>query len=219
MSKKVTIINHKKERRFFRYKAIKKLVFKDDSFLYESGWMESIKRGYPCNADGEPLPWMNYAIIAILEERLKSNMNLFEYGSGYSTMFYAKRVKEVTSVEYNQYWFEKIQDMVPENVKVIFQSKDVDGEYCRCVNRESSEYDVIIVDGRDRVNCIKQAIQSTSEDGVIILDNSERDKYREGVEFAHSKNFKSIELKGVAPGNRHLYGAIIFYRENNCFNL
>lgn len=214
-----TITSHGRKRRFYRLKAIKKLISKADSFLYTTGWMESLKSGYPCDVDGKPVPWMNYAIIAFLEERLDSNMTLFEFGSGYSTLFFAERVNEVTSVEYNRYWFDMVLKMVPENVEMIFQENDIDGEYCRCVSKKSVNYDVIIVDGRDRVNCIRQAVDALTENGVIILDNSEREKYREGVEYAHTRGFKSIEFKGIAPANRHLYGAMVFYREKNCFGL
>ncbi len=54
-------------------------------FLHKSGWMESKKRNYPCRSNGNELPWMNFSVIAFLEERLNKDQSLFEFGSGYST--------------------------------------------------------------------------------------------------------------------------------------
>ncbi|TMI90033.1 MAG: class I SAM-dependent methyltransferase [Bacteroidetes bacterium] len=41
-------------------------------------------------------------------------MNIFEYGSGGSTFFWASRVKHITSVEHDRSWFEKIKMVLKE---------------------------------------------------------------------------------------------------------
>lgn len=85
-----------------RYKAYKILIRDPDSYLYLTGWMDSLKESKPIDANGNPIPWMNFTIIKILEDRLTNDLNIFEYGSGYSTNFYAQKVKAVTSVEYDE---------------------------------------------------------------------------------------------------------------------
>src|SRR5262245_16177519 len=52
------------------------------------------------------VPWFSYSAIDFLEGFLKPNMAVFEYGSGGSTVFFARRVKSVLSVEDNSQWFE-----------------------------------------------------------------------------------------------------------------
>ena len=79
----------------------------------EADLIESLKRGYPCRSDGDEVPWMNYSIVSILNDRLRPDMKLFEFGSGYSTLFYAKRVNRVASVEYDRGWFDRMQSRVP----------------------------------------------------------------------------------------------------------
>ena len=86
------------------------------SFLHESGCMESMKRGYPCRGDGAVLPWMNYPVITLLEQWLKNDFSVFEYGSGYATLFYARLVKNVTSVEHNDGWYSQLKKSFPASV-------------------------------------------------------------------------------------------------------
>src|SRR4051812_14883663 len=47
------------------------------------------------------IPWFSYAAIDFLDAALRTNMTVFEYGSGGSTLFFAKRAKSVFTVEDN----------------------------------------------------------------------------------------------------------------------
>lgn len=59
--------------------AFRKLVIGKKSYLHITGWIESLRRGYPCDSEGSEVPWMNYSIISILKERLNNELKLFEY--------------------------------------------------------------------------------------------------------------------------------------------
>ena len=83
---------------------INTLLINKKSYIRSTGYLQSFKQGYPCDENGEFLPWMNYPVITFLKERLNKNINIFEFGSGYSTRFYAERVNTVTSLEYDQFW-------------------------------------------------------------------------------------------------------------------
>lgn len=181
--------------------------------------MDSLKESKPIDANGNPIPWMNFTIIKILEDRLTNDLNIFEYGSGYSTNFYAQKVKAVTSVEYDEEWLEVIRPMVPDHVKLIFRTQDVDSEYCRSICSTDEKYDVVIVDGRDRVNCIKQSIASLSPSGVILLDDSQRNSYQEGINFALTNGFKALNFEGLKATGSGIDRTTIFYREGNCLNI
>jgi len=71
-----------------------RLVWRPTSYLHLTGWVESHKRGYPCDRTGMEVPWMNYSVVAFLKERLNQKMSVFEYGCGYSTLFYSRLVKK-----------------------------------------------------------------------------------------------------------------------------
>ena len=195
------------------------LIVHDNTYLHTTGWMRSMQEHKPVDKNGTVLPWMNYAIIHFLKKSLNKNINLFEYGSGYSTLFYANLVKTVTSVEYDKIWMERIKKTLPENAKITYQQKDKDGRYCRTVNITNQKYDVVIIDGRDRINCIKQSIESLSEFGVIILDDSQRERYKEGIEFAIQLGFRSLDFEGLKPTGLVIERTTILYRNNNCLNI
>ena len=178
-----------------------------------------MRRGYPCRTNGEAIPWMNYPVIDFLEHRLHRDMKLFEYGSGFSTSFYAKRVSHVSSVEYDLAWFEQVNSAIPDNVTLIYHEQDVDGAYCRAIQGSGERYDVVIVDGRDRVNCVMQSIPALSESGVIILDDSERPRYADAFTYALEHGFRIMEFEGLKPTKLKPAKTSIFYREKNCLEI
>jgi len=195
------------------------LLFDRDSYLVQTGFINTYKVGFPCTPDGKPLPWLNYSVITFFEGHLEKNIRLFEFGSGYSTLFFAERVDHVISVEYDREWFTKIKSIAPQNATLIFCEKNYDGNYCRTINKMNELFDMIIVDGRDRVNCIKQACNCLSTKGVIILDDAKRPRYKPGIEFLLSQGFKMIEFEGLEPCGFSLNRTTIFYRGNNCLGL
>ena len=103
-------------------------------------------------------------------------------------------VHRVTSVEYDDVWFQLIKKNLSENVELVYQQADIDTEYCRVITSSGRKHDVVIVDGRDRVNCVKQSIESWSERGVVVLDDSMRERYREGITWLKERGFRALCL-------------------------
>jgi len=200
-------------------KLLRRLLTKDNSFLYETGWIDSALNGKPCDHEYEQIPWMNYQILIFLKERLKKNFDLFEFGSGFSTFFYAKKCKSVFSVEHNDEWYKQVSSTLPENASIIYKNEDIDGEYCRVIRQSDLFYDVVIVDGRDRVNCMKQSVDALSERGVILLDDSERDGYQEGIKFLVKCGFRLLNFEGLKPNKYRLSRSTLFYKDGNCFGI
>jgi hypothetical protein len=173
----------------------------------------------PVGIDYEPLPWISYPAIDLLKDRLNRGMHLFEYGIGNSTLFYASRVASVTGVEHDINWIEKIKPYAPENVKIIYRPLEYGGEYSKAIVSESKKYDLIIVDGRDRVNCIKQSILAIKDTAVIILDDSQRENYAPGRKALAESGYKHIDFWGVSPGYLTRVCTTIFYKNSNCLGI
>lgn len=76
-----------------------------------------------------------------------------------------------------------------------------------------------VIDGRDRINCIKCSVDSLAEDGVIIFDNSDLPKYQEGINYLIDIGFKKIDFIGISPVTPHNNCTSVFYRYNNCLNI
>jgi len=162
---------------------------------------------------------MNYAIVHFLEERLHKNHALFEFGSGYSTLFYADRVASVESVENSAYWYEQMNAQVPANANVTLVPADIDGDYCRSILNLNKTYDVVIIDGRDRANCLLQSLTKLSPKGVVILDDSSRERYKPLIAIALEHGFRFLHFEGLKPTATGLHRSTLFYRSENCFNI
>jgi protein-L-isoaspartate O-methyltransferase len=201
------------------YMAYARLIADKKSFLYSTGWMRSMWENKPLDAEGNLVPWLNVPTTRLLEERLNPDLTMFEFGSGYSTLFFASRVKSVCSVESDKAWFDTLKPKLLDNVTLLFQEQDVDGQYCRSITATGKQYDVVIVDGRDRVNCVKQSFAALSPRGVIVLDDSQRDYYQGAIAFAKDHGFKSLTLEGTKAIDKESCSATFFYRTGNCFDI
>ena len=49
--------------------------------------------------DGNPIPWYTYPAIEYLSQFDYSQKKIFEFGTGYSSMYWAKRAQKVISIE------------------------------------------------------------------------------------------------------------------------
>ena len=200
------------------------LCTRKKSYLFRTGWVKSNLVGYPCDAQGNELPWMNYSFIFFIKERLKRDMIVLEFGEGYSTIFWAKYCKMVFCIEHETFFSELIADKLPHNAQEFLQSPDdrvLYSEKARIVSERNQDlmFDIIVIDGMDRIDCCVKSIDYLEEEGVIIWDDSGRIKYKEGFQFLHERGFKSIEFEGLKPGDRHVDRTAIFYRSNNCLNI
>ena len=195
------------------------LSFNDKGYLDEIGWFNAYDSKSPVDRDNNPIPWVTYSFIDFIKTHLKKQHSVFEFGSGNSTFFYAKYAGLVVSVEHDKEWYDKIVSTKPENSEMIFCELVRDGDYCRMPVKLEEKFDIIIVDGRDRVNCCKQAVNAVSANGVIVLDDSERDFYREGINFLKSKGYKELSFSGIAPGLFYFKSTSVFYKPDNCLDI
>jgi precorrin-6B methylase 2 len=144
-------------------------------------------------------------------------MTVFEYGSGSSTQYFSGKVKQVYSVEHDKDWFKKVNDSLAKNCKVFY--RELNNGYENAIKEVNINFDFVLVDGRNRVACIKEAVNYLDEKGVLILDNSEREEYKEGIDYMLKKGFKKIDFFGIAPGLISFGCTTVFYRSDNCLNI
>ena len=188
-------------------------------YLAEIGWFKTLKSKSPVDENGEPIPWVTYSFIDFIKDRIQKDHRVFEFGSGNSTFFYAKMAGKVVSVEHDQDWFNKISAGKPANSEMIYCSLETDGKYCRMPLSLDQKFNVVIVDGRDRVNCCKQAVNALSPDGVIVLDDSERDFYEPAIHYLAGLGFKQLPFSGISPGLFYRKSTTIFYKAENCLGI
>lgn len=195
------------------------LSYGHKGYLATIGWFTAFDTKQAVDAEGQPLPWVTYSFIDFIKPRLNKNLSIFEYGSGNSTLFYAKNVRRVVSVEHDEAWYHKIVNEKATNAEMIFTALEKDGEYSQKAKLLNEQFDIIIVDGRDRVNCCKHSVDALSTNGVLVLDDSERDFYDEARVFLTAKGFKEISFSGISPGMFYHKATSIFYKPDNCLGI
>ena len=190
-----------------------------DSGVLEDGWFKSYYTRQSVDLRGNPIPWCTYSFLKFIEPRLKEHFNIFEYGCGNSTIWYAKKVNSIKSVEHNKNWFELIVSNLPGNAKVVLIELNENGNYAKEVLVENKKYEIIIIDGVERNNSVKFAMTGLTEDGVIIYDNTQLEEYFPSIDMLIDSGFKRIDFIGTLPIVAHNNTTTIFYRDKNCLGI
>jgi SAM-dependent methyltransferase len=87
------------------------------TYLEKRGWFESLD-GIPRNKDGV-VPWITYPAFRQLQRVIKPGFKVFEYGCGGSSLWWAAHAAEVTSVEHDAAWADRVAKSAPANLKII----------------------------------------------------------------------------------------------------
>lgn len=195
------------------------LSYGHKGYLATIGWFKAFDTRQAVDGSGNPLPWVTYSFIDFIKTRLNKELTIFEYGSGNSTLFYASKVKRVVSVEHDEAWYQRIVKEKAPNAEMIFTQLEKGGEYSQKAGLLGEKFDVIIVDGRDRVNCCKYSVDALSDNGVLVLDDSEREIYQEARTFLTEKGFKELPFTGISPGLFYNKATSVFYKATNCLGI
>ncbi len=196
------------------------LSFSESGYLCEEGWFRSLEEKKPVDKNGNPIPWFTYPAIDFLEKRLNRNLTAFEYGCGSSTLFFSERIKEIISVETNIDWYNKIKPNLNSNCNLIYyDGKSANYKYSESIKQFFKKFDLIIIDAFDRNEVIKVSTEYLNNDGVIILDNSDVEEYKDGIEFLISRGFKKIDFWGIQAAYINKTCTTIFYKTENCLGI
>jgi hypothetical protein len=145
------------------------------------------------------LPWLGYRAIRHLDGLLNPDWKMLEFGSGMSTMWFAKRCHRVVSVEDNELWYLKVKKMLEEhgvtNVEYKFKSTN---EYHILDEYTEGYFDFILIDGVQRDKCARSALPKIREGGYIYLDNTDQRDHPNGneVRIAEETLLNAAKEKG-----------------------
>ncbi|HST48116.1 class I SAM-dependent methyltransferase [Jatrophihabitans sp.] len=182
-------------------------------------WLYSLTRAYDSLAIAElDVPWWTYRAIDVVEAWLAAHprpVRVFEYGSGASTLWLAKRAEEVHSVEHHREFGEhlrgslaplanvefRIVEPVPSATPVVGSHKegaaglDFAG-YVASIDDVAGEFSLIVIDGRAREACLERARHRLAPGGMIVFDNTRRRRYREAIQRS---GLVERRLAGLTP--------------------
>jgi len=188
-------------------------------YLRSIGWLQSVD-DEAVDSASEAVPWYTYPAVAFLSGRVRPDLHVFEFGGGNSTLWWSRRVARVVTLEHDKEWYEKLLATVPVNVELKYAEADLDGAYCRALTAYSREFDCVVIDGKDRLNCARNCLGALKDDGVIILDDSHGGNFREAYEqFFGEKGFRCLDFWGISPLETEETCTTVLYRDGNCLGI
>jgi hypothetical protein len=167
-------------------------------------WTHSLWRVHDSLAIAElDVPWWTYRAIDVIDAWIvgrRGAVRVFEYASGSSTVWLARRTSEVHSVEHHAEFAEQLRaalvdqqnvhlrtvEPVPSAEPAIPSSKEgyrgLDfADYVNSIEVVGGAFDLVVIDGRAREACLARALPLVAADGVVVFDNSWRRRYRQAI--------------------------------------
>jgi hypothetical protein len=167
------------------------------------------------------VPWWSYDGIDAVDAWLQSRprpIRVFEYGSGASTLWLARRVDEVHSVEHHAGFGEMMAGVVADQPHVSLRivepvastaprvpsakegHRDLDfHDYVHSIDDVPGDFDLVVVDGRAREACLLAALDRLAPGGLVVFDNSRRRRYRRAIEAAPVVEERHFGLTPTLP--------------------
>ncbi len=154
-------------------------------------------------------------VDAFLKER--EGAAVFEYGAGASSLWLAKRAARVVSIDHDERWATVVRGLAqgqsnlelhvappgPKAASGPFRSGDplmrgrVFEDYVRKIEQAAGPFDLIVIDGRARADCLRAALGHLKPDGLIVFDNAYRPRYRQAI---RDSGLQVRRLRGAVPG-------------------
>lgn len=167
------------------------------------------------------LPWFALSAIRFLNGYVTKSMEVFEYGSGGSTVYFAERAASVIATENDQEWLEQVQAHLAARriANVTLQLRPFD--FHRPVGFDESDYlrsipdrpfDIIVIDGAEegvpvRPTCFQHAESRIEPGGIIIVDDSWR--YPQLRSTHQAKSYR--EFRSIGPCRAGVTSTDIFF--------
>ena len=170
-------------------------------------WLRSLFAVYDIDQmDALDVPWWCLDAMRQVDAFLadRPGARVFEYGSGASSLWLARRAGHVTSVEHDRDWYATIaaRAAAHANLEVRLEPpeqatgpveprylSDKPGwrgrsfqRYVTSIERAAGPFDLIVIDGRCRSGCLELAAGHLKADGMIVFDNVTRRRYRRAVD-------------------------------------
>lgn len=189
-------------------------------------WQDTLKPRRGPLADESA--WFTYDALRFMEQILRPDMSVFEWGCGGSTMFFARRVAEGHSVEHDPTWAADVRSALAAagiawSLEVVEPERGASRErdparpedyasddeafrdgsfraYASAIDRFPDErFDVVVIDGRARPSCGLHAVDKVKRGGWLVLDNADRPYYRSIHERMARRGWPKHSFFGPGP--------------------
>jgi len=174
-------------------------------------WLIALRPG--ATPFGDRMPLISFEAKEWLEGYLTNRSKVFEYGSGGSSLFIAKRAGQFISAEHNKKWYELLTRLLKEagfnNYEYFLREPEFIGKelaanddyfnytsspsiysgysfksFCEVIDKyPDGFFDLVFIDGVARPSCIFHSINKVKPGGFLMLDDSERREYDPAIKL------------------------------------
>lgn len=149
-------------------------------------------------------PLITEGAIRFLERWLQPHFSVLEFGAGASTLYFARKLTRgrLVSLEHAPWWAQAVSEQLESSscASCAAQCHLARRPYNRSshvLDGTPPGYDLVFIDGRDRVACARTACHLIRPGGVLMLDNSERPKYHPILSLMHG--FRRVDAWQRGP--------------------
>jgi hypothetical protein len=145
------------------------------------------------------IPWIAYRAIPVLTRIVQPSFKVAEFGSGMSTLWFARRCKFLLSREDHQGWHENVARILKNRGDTHVRYELRSGEaYYDLSQYEDGYFDFGLVDGILRAECMRNLIPKIRPGGWIYLDNTDKNANNpDGDEpVAEQRLLEAVKLRG-----------------------
>lgn len=117
------------------------------------------------------LPWYTLPCLEWLKKQNTKSWNVFEFGAGYSTIWWRLNCNRLLSVDTNESWAKAmnahfINDKNEYSTSLIRHASSMES-----LRQEDFLINCIIIDGAWRLECLQNSLDIVVSGGYIIIDN------------------------------------------------
>jgi predicted O-methyltransferase YrrM len=142
-------------------------------------------------------PWRGFSAVRCIDHLIQPHWRVLEFGSGMSTVWFARRVSRIVSIETNAEWHKRVKALLvrrglSERVDARLVPRSLEGVSATL----SRDFDFALVDGEtSRDVAAALAVAMVKPGGYVYLDNSD------GLWAEHRVARREL-LEASDPGSR-----------------
>jgi predicted O-methyltransferase YrrM len=120
-------------------------------------------------------PWLTKQAVHFLSQTIRADDVGIEFGSGRSTIWFARRLRHLISVENNPLWYAKVTDLIRKSnlvQRVDYRKCDGQSEYiAQTQTVDEGSLDFCLVDGESRDACALNILPKLRAGALLVIDN------------------------------------------------
>ncbi|OGZ82916.1 MAG: hypothetical protein A2416_02885 [Candidatus Staskawiczbacteria bacterium RIFOXYC1_FULL_37_52] len=145
-----------------------------------------------------------------LKSYLNKNSVALEWGSGWSTVEFAKYAKEYHSIEHDFCWYRRVKNKIGKNTRIYYAPPDTEDlkwfppekrgdnasfrnyiKFAGVLGSLGKRFDIVFIDGRARLECFLEALDYLNSKAVVFIHDFQRPHYWDAI-----KHYRIVDIIG-----------------------